>query len=221
MKLIQELLIETAAKVEPFIASDGSKNDGVYRGTQPNLSWKVPDQYSIFRRGPRGDEDKAKSKEVLNQLKKDLDGYKRWVKDNPTPYAKEKEQTIKNCERVMAACLHLDSKMDSYNEIIGKANKIADEKTYDDAEYAEEIGKLSGAMTKLCRELSDTSKDVNIRQGLPPFMSKFRTVAAQRLALMFKSRDNMELVAKRAKMSPKQREAAQKASVRMKMAWGI
>lgn len=220
MKLTQ-LLSEATVKIEPFIASDGTKNTGFYAGAQPNLSWKIPDDFSIFRRGPRDDGAKAKAKEVLARLKKDLDGYKQWVKDNPIPNAKEKEQTVKNCERIMSACLTLDSKMDAYNEIIDKANKLADEKAYDDAEYAEQIGKLSDELTKLCRELSDISKNVNMKQGLPPFISKFRTAAAQRLAMMFKSRDNMAVAAKRAKMSPKQRSAAEKSSARMKMNWGI
>lgn len=218
---ISELLSE-ATKVahEPFVLSDGTKVSaelGSSRGittAKPNLNWR-PEVNPFVVSRLRTKADDTASKKFLADVEKDLKGYKKYLVDTNQmdPYRKQKESALKNADKVLLACRYFDSIVDEFNDILGRLNKAS---AADDIEGFEEAFR---DLRILVSKNTEASKTTKANLTIPKAVSKARTLAAIGFNYMTKARDNAESHLKRMKMSPAQREAAHKASVRMKMAW--
>ena len=214
---ISELLNEATVKAsaEPFVLSDGTKvtADSI-SSKAPNLNWRPEVNPFIINR-PRTKADDAASKKFLADVEKDLEGYKKYLVDTNqmTPYQKQKESALKNADKVLLACKYFDSIVDTFNALLGRLNKAAETDNIEDFEEAFRELRI------LVSKSTEASKTVKGHLTLPKVISKARTLAAIGFTYMMKARDNAESHFKRMKMSPAQREAARKASARMKMAW--
>jgi hypothetical protein len=212
MKLLQ--LLE-AASPEPFVLSDGTKATADnYKSGSPNLSWRPASNPFIINR-PRTKEDDQASKKFISDLEKNLAGYKKYLIDTNqmTPYKSVKEGMLKNADKVIEISKLFDSKVNEFNSILGKLNTAAAD------DNVEKFSAASSELDKLIFEIKDANKAIKSKMTIPAFMSVARTLAAIGLDYMYLARDKSDKYLKKMKMSPAQREAAHKASMRMKQAW--
>lgn len=183
----------------------------------PNLNWRPAGKSNPFNQGyrkdGRTDEDRLASKQFLLGLSIDLKNFKAWMETRMVPYQKEKIKMLDNADKVLAACYKLDEVVDIFNEI---AKRLYDASEADNREHF--YNALRDLRT-LSYNVSDHNKRVKMRQTLPDFITEPRTFAAISYEYMSAYLVKAVKHERWMGMSPAQRDAARKASVRMQMAW--
>ena len=203
-----------------FTASNGESYALAPAATAPNLRWNpdagVPAAALVVDiKKERTAEDKKKSKAYLKDLEKTIAEYEKAIDERRDRFTKTDlktvEQTLKNTKAVYAAMVKYDEVVNDFNALSKKLNKAWEDNN------EEAFAEGTYALRQLA--VSEYSRITKTKQSLPKFISPGRAIAAKGFDYMLWARDNAEKNLKRMRMSDKQKAAADKASVRMKMRW--
>lgn len=215
MKLIELKEAKETVEIQPFIDSTGKpRNATSFNSGIPKLDYR-PEGNPVVINRQRTAKDNADSKKYVANVEKDLKDFRKYLEDNNlmAPYASTKITAFTHAEKVLSIAKLCDGIVDQFNSILGKLNKAAE---VDDIEA---FSNANSDLRSLVLRNNQYSKFIKSRMGLPGIVSPLRAIMATNFEYMSRARDSAASHLKRMKMSPAQREAAHKASVRMKMAW--
>jgi len=239
-KVTDKLKKETDRKSGLYKTSDGKEADFNLTANQPNMTWtgdplkvgnKFRQDFDPSSKTGFSNRNQVKkrtaaeikeTKDIVETLKKDIDGMKKHMEDTNqmSPHTKEKNQMFKNSYVIYEASKFVADNIDAfYNELLRLNIMIKDNPSYRVEKDLKKAEEAFLNIKKLCYEAGEWSKKARTKMALPKFVSPFRTQSAQELAFMLHARDFIEKTLKRLEMSPAKLAAAKKTSARMKDAW--
>jgi hypothetical protein len=198
-----------------FTLTDGTACSVYGRAaTQPNMNFPTAGQaLHVDDTKPRTAAEKKAAKEFIAGVEANFKIHKKFVEENPSPNTKDREQVLKNAERVINTYKNVNGLLDEYVGFIKVLNTTAnngDRELFDEAR--EEL-------TKLTWKLRDDFRTIKLRASLPSYATRARVLAAVAIEHIHIERDKVDTWAKRRDWSAAKKAAARKASDRMKLAW--